>query len=155
MIDATTEVSTAELCAIVDLTKGRLSQLETAGIIKHSGRDRWLLIATVQALLKQANERSREYSDAKAKLENLKVAREKLRLAKEAKEVVPASDIEALLVFFTGRLLPFLSAFPIHVAGHDLALRRKVETIVREGQTQMADACEAEADRLLGKDKAA
>jgi phage terminase Nu1 subunit (DNA packaging protein) len=44
MIDAKTEVSTRELCEIADLTKGRLSQLENAGIIRRSGRDRWRLV---------------------------------------------------------------------------------------------------------------
>ena len=46
MIDAKTEVSTRELCGIADLTKGRLSQLENAGIIKRSVCYRWRLVET-------------------------------------------------------------------------------------------------------------
>jgi hypothetical protein len=152
-ISSETICSTAELLAVVGLSKGRLSQLEGAGIISRLERDRWNLPATVQALLRDAHERSAKHSEAKARLETLKAEREKLKLMKESKDVVPASDIETLLMFFTGKLLPFLSAFPIHVAGHDLALRRKAEKIVFDGQTQMADACRDEANRLLGKEK--
>jgi hypothetical protein len=153
MIDDSTIATTAEILLLADFSKQRLSQLEQAGVVKRAAKDSWPLATTIKALFADARQRSQEYSEANAKLENLKVAREKLKLAKESRDVVPASDIETLLIFFTGRLLPFLSAFPIHVAGPDLALRRKVEAIVREGQTQMAAACEAEANRLLAKDK--
>jgi phage terminase Nu1 subunit (DNA packaging protein) len=83
MIDAKTEVSTRELCEIADLTKGRLSQLENAGIIKRSGRDRWRLVETTRALIEDARARSEAHSAARSKLEQLKAAREELRLKKE------------------------------------------------------------------------
>jgi hypothetical protein len=157
MIDATTEVSTAELCAIVDLTKGRLSQLENAGIIKHSGRDRWPLIATVRALLKQAQERSVAFSEAKAKLENLKVEREKLRLAKEAHDLAPVAETTASLSQFAMWVVAELESMPaaIFSGRNDRKLRRELEQWVFGSRTRLADRCHAEAESLEKTGKAA
>jgi hypothetical protein len=153
MIDDSTMATTAEILLLADFSKQRLSQLEQAGVVKRFSKDQWPLVATIKALFADARQRSTEYSEAKTQLENIKVEREKLRLAKEAKDVVPASDLEALLMFFTGQLLPFLGSFPALVGGQDLTVRRRAEKVVFDGQTRMAAACEAEANRLLGKDK--
>jgi hypothetical protein len=153
VIDDATVANTNEICKLAAITKQHLGRLEQQGIVRRSGRDEWPLVATMNSLLVDARQRSSEYSEAKAKLEQLKIERERLRLAKEAKEVVPAGDLEALLMFFTGQLLPFLGGFPALVGGQDLTIRRRAEKVVFDGQTRMAAACEAEANRLLGKDK--
>ena len=152
MIDDKTMATTAEILLLADFSKQRLSQLEQAGVVKRLSKDQWPLAATIRALFADARQRSQEYSEAKARFETIKAEREKLKLMKEAKDVVPASDLEALLMFFTGQLLPFLGSFPALVGGQDLTVRRRAEKVVFEGQTRMADACKAEADRLLGKD---
>jgi hypothetical protein len=152
MINDKTMATTAEILLLADFSKQRLSQLEQAGVVKRLGKDQWPLAATIKALFADARQRSQEYSEAKARFEAIKAERERLKLMKESKDVVPAGDLEALLLFFTGKLLLFLSAFPVHIAGRDMALRKKAEAIVLEGQTQMAHACKVEADRLLGKD---
>jgi hypothetical protein len=100
MIDDKTMATTAEILLLADFSKQRLSQLEQAGVVKRAAKDSWPLAATIKALFADARQRSQEYSEAKTRFETIKADREKLKLMKEAKEVVPASDIEALLALF-------------------------------------------------------
>jgi hypothetical protein len=51
-IDATTTVTTQELCALLGCTKGHISHLERDGAITRSARDTWPLIKTVRAVIK-------------------------------------------------------------------------------------------------------
>jgi phage terminase Nu1 subunit (DNA packaging protein) len=151
-IDHRTEITTAEMLSVLGLTKGRLSQLESAGTVKRVGRDRWNLAQAVQALLRQAQQRSDQVNDARLALDKVKHQREQLRLMRELKEVAPISDLHAFVEFQAGVLLPLLSAIPPRVAGRNLELKRHAEAVVRDVQQAIADACTKEAERIAGKE---
>jgi hypothetical protein len=155
MIDAKTEVSTRELCEIADLTKGRLSQLENAGIIKRSGRDRWRLVETTRALIEDARARSEAHSAARSKLEQLKAAREELRLKKECNEVVYRREFDQLVDAVAFAVLKHYSPLPSRIGGRDLELRRRCEIEVRIAQQGLSDEMKRMADNLGATGRAA
>jgi hypothetical protein len=155
MIDAKTEVSTRELCEIADLTKGRLSQLENAGIIKRSGRDRWSLVETTRALIEDARARSEAHSAARSKLEQLKAAREELRLKKECNEVVYRREFDQLVDAVAFAVLKHYSPLPSRIGGRDLELRRRCEIEVRIAQQGLSDEMKRMADNLGATGRAA
>jgi hypothetical protein len=155
MIDAKTEVSTRELCEIADLTKGRLSQLENAGIIKRSGRDRWRLVETTRALIEDARARSEAHSAARSKLEQLKAAREELRLKKECNEVVYRREFDQLVDAVAFAVFKHYSPLPSRIGGRDLELRRRCEIEVRIAQQGLSDEMKRMADNLGATGRAA
>ena len=155
MIDAKTEVSTRELCEIADLTKGRLSQLENAGIIRRSGRDRWRLVETTRALIEDARARSEVHSAARSKLEQLKAAREELRLKKECNEVVYRREFDQLVDAVAFAVLKHYSPLPSRIGGRDLELRRRCEIEVRIAQQGLSDEMKRMADNLGATGRAA
>ena len=155
MIDAKTEVSTRELCEIADLTKGRLSQLENAGIIKRSGRDRWRLVETTRALIEDARARSEAHSAARSKLEQLKAAREELCLKKECNEVVYRREFDQLVDAVAFAVLKHYSPLPSRIGGRDLELRRRCEIEVRIAQQGLSDEMKRMADNLGATGRAA
>ena len=155
MIDAKTEVSTRELCEIADLTKGRLSQLENAGIIKRSGRDRWRLVETTRALIEDARARSEAHSAARSKLEQLRAAREELRLKKECNEVVYRREFDQLVDAVAFAVLKHYSPLPSRIGGRDLELRRRCEIEVRIAQQGLSDEMKRMADNLGATGRAA
>ena len=150
MIDNSTTATTAEILLLIDLSKQRLSQLEQAEIIRRIDKDKWPLVATIKALLADARRRSSEFSEAKARLERIKADRERLKLMRETKEVVPASDLTAFIDFMAGTILPVLGALPARLSGRDRELHRRAQRVVIEAQQQISDACGKECDRLLG-----
>jgi len=145
------QINSAELQRLTGYGHAAITKFEQDGIIKRSAKDTWPL-DTVTKLIAHLRERRPALSEERLRFEKARADRERLKVMKESKEVVPASDLDALILFVVGKLLPFLGGLPARIAGHDMVLRRKAEAIVFEEQTKMADACKAEADRLLGKD---
>jgi hypothetical protein len=146
-----TRITSKELQQLTGYSKAAIIKFEQDGLIARSSKNDWPL-ETVTKLFAHLRERKPVVSEERVRFEKARADRERLKVMRESKEVVPASDLEAMLFFFTGKLLPFLGGLPARIAGQDLELRRRAEAIVLEGQQQMADACTAEADRLLGKD---
>ena len=155
MIDAKTEVSTRELCSIADLTKGRLSQLETGGIIRRVDRDRWRLVETMQALLKDASERSDKHSAQRAKLDELRAAREELKLRRECNDLVRLSEFKTAIDAVAFCVLRHLDPLPARIGGRDLELRRRCESEIRAAQAGMSADMQAQADSLKDTGRAA
>ena len=135
------------------ITKQHLGRLEQQGVVRRAGRDEWLLVATMNALLVAARQRSAEYSEAKATLEKIKVARERMRALREAGQLAPASDIDGLVEGLAHVLLPILAALPVQIGEYDRqdrALRKFAERCVYKAQEQIANGCRVAADRLKG-----
>lgn len=61
-----------------------------------------------------------------------------LRVKREAGELMPTADHEAVIDALAGLTLTKLSGWPKRVAGNDLALRRKCEAVLHELRTEMA-----------------
>ena len=156
MIDEQTTATTTEICLLAGFTKQRLGQLESQGVVTRSGRDRWPLVATVRALLTDARARSDAHSQARARLDNLKAQREKLRLMKECREVCYVSEFKELTDQVAFSVLNRLSPLPAQIGGRDLKLRQLVDAKLRDAQNLMSEDMLKLSEQLGGdKDSAA
>jgi hypothetical protein len=146
-IDQTTECTTAELRAIVDLTPGRLSQLESAGVIKRLDKDRWPLVATVRALLTEARARTVGLSEARVRLEHARAKAMELRTAREAGELAPTQEWFDGMKLVTGKIVAALVGLPARYT-RDLGERSRLDGMISQLRTDVADWIEAEAASL-------
>ena len=144
-VDQTTECTTAELRAIVDLTPGRLSQLESAGLIKRLDKDRWPLVA--RALLTEARARTAGLSEARVRLENARAKAMELRTAREAGELAPLQEWYDGMSMITGKIVAALVGLPARFT-RDIGERQRLETEINRIRTDVADWLEAEGARL-------
>jgi hypothetical protein len=139
MIDEQTTASTNEICLMAGFTKQRLGQLESQGVVTHAGRDAWPLAATMRSLLSDARARSDAHSASRARLDDLRAAREKLKLMKESGEVCYMHEFmeagDQLVYVVQNRLAPV----PGQVGGRDLTLRKLVEDKLRAAQNLMSE----------------
>ena len=55
-------------------------------------------------------------------------------------------DHNAMIDQMAGLVLTKLGGWPARIAGHDLSLRRKAETLVYEMRTEISEACTKLAD---------
>jgi phage terminase Nu1 subunit (DNA packaging protein) len=147
MIDDKTEATTAQICALADLSKQRLSQLEGAGIIRRAGKDRWPLVATMRALFIDARARSAAHSEAKGRMELARAKALELKLAREEGKVAPLQEWNDAMVIVTGNVLTGLNAIPPRFT-RDLAERRRLEGLINEMRTDVSQWLLDEADRL-------
>jgi hypothetical protein len=148
MIDEQTTGTTAEICLLAGFTKQRLGQLESQGVVTRSGRDQWLLPATIRALIADARARADAHSASRARLDDLRASREKLKLMKESGEVCYMSEfIEAgdnLVYVVQNRLAPL----PAQIGGRDVKLRQLVDAKLRDAQNLMSADMRKLADEL-------
>jgi phage terminase Nu1 subunit (DNA packaging protein) len=147
MIDDTTQISTAELCALCDLTKGRLSQLESAGVIQRSEKNSWPLIATTRALFADARSRSAAHSEAKGRMEEARAKALELKLSREEGKVAPVEDFYAAVTMIIGKITAALVALPARFT-RDLLERQRLEALINELRTNVADWIQQESSRL-------
>jgi hypothetical protein len=140
MIDDSTTATTNEICKLAAITKQHLGRLEQQGVVRRAGRDEWPLVATMNALLVAARQRSAEYSEAKARFEKLRAEREKLKLLKESREVCYTKEFDDFVRVAGGLYLEHFGSLPIEIAGRDLQLRNQVEQKVRAAQQRLSDA---------------
>ncbi|MCD9113060.1 hypothetical protein [Bradyrhizobium japonicum] len=69
-----------------------------------------------------------------------------IKIAEKQRTLVERDKAAALLDQVAGIVLTHLSGWPARIAGHDLVLRRKAEGLVRELRTEIAKACEKQAE---------
>ena len=147
MINETTEVSTSEICALAGLSKQRLSQLASAGIIHQNAKDCWPLAATMRALFADARSRSAAHSEAKGRMEVARAKALELKVAREEGKVAPLQDWRDALVTIIGKVVAALVALP-HRYTRDLGERARLESLVDELRTEVSNWLEEEASRL-------
>lgn len=147
MIDINTEVSTTELCALADLSKQRISQLEGAGIIRRNAKDTWPLQATMRALFTDARARSAAHSEAKGRMEIARAKALELKVAREEGKVAPLQEWFDSLTTIIGKVVVALDAFAPRLS-RNVEERRRVDDLIRELRTNVADWLAAEATRL-------
>jgi hypothetical protein len=156
MIDDTTTATTNEICKLAAITKQHLGRLEANGIVRRSGRDQWPLVATMNALLTDAKQRSDAHSVARTRLDDLKAQREKLRLMKECREVCYVREFKELTDQVAFSVLNRLSPLPAQIGGRDLKLRQLVDAKLRDAQNLMSQDMFKLSEQLGGdKDSAA
>lgn len=154
MIDEQTTATTAEVCLLAGFTKQRLGALEGQGIVTRLGRDQWALAATMRAILTDARARSEAHSAARARLDQVKIEREQLRLAREAGTLVRLSEFSEAIDGVAYCVLKHLAPLPSRLGGRDLVARKRVEAELRIAQQGMSDEMAQMAAKLAETGKA-
>jgi hypothetical protein len=147
MIDDSTEATTAEICLLSGYVKSRLGQLESVGIIKRNGKDCWPLAATMRALVEHARARSAAYSEAKGRMEEARAKALELRVQREEGKVAPVQAWYDALVTIIGKIVTGLDALAPRWS-RDVAERKRVDDLICELRTNVADWLEEEAKGL-------
>jgi hypothetical protein len=70
-----------------------------------------------------------------------------LKLAEKRRDLVRQTDVDEMVDSFAGIVLTALGGWPARVAGTDLVVRRRAEAILFELRTEIANACQAMADK--------
>ena len=151
MISENTEITTRELCELVDLTKGRISHLQSAGVIKPVGRDCWRLIETVRALVNEARERTRiAASPERARWEAARAQREEMKAKQLVGELCRTKDFDDAWVEVIGYMVAGITAIPARCT-RDRVLRRTIEAQLDAWRVDVANYFQRRADELEGK----
>jgi hypothetical protein len=139
MIDDTTTATTNEICRLSAITKQHLGRLEANGIVRRSGRDQWPLVATMNSLLTDARQRSDAHSASRARLDDLRASREKLRLMKECREVVYVKEFDEFSLAVYGAHVTHYGPLAARIGGRDLAVRQRAEKELMAAQQGLSD----------------
>jgi hypothetical protein len=74
-----------------------------------------------------------------------------LKLAEKRRDLVRQTDVDEMVDSFAGIVLTALGGWPARVAGTDLVVRRRAEAILFELRTEIANACQAMADKTVSR----
>jgi hypothetical protein len=144
-------VIASALALHLDCSRTYIGKLEAEGVIQRQG-DGFPLDQSRVAYLRYLRRERRQSPHAMASAEHAQAKAQMLRIQimEKQRTLVRRDAHEALVDAMAGVMLTHLSSWPARVAGPDLVLRRKAETLVRELRTEIAQACEAQAD-LVGE----
>jgi hypothetical protein len=147
MIDDTTTATTNEICKLAAITKQYLGRLEGVGIVRRSGRDQWPLVVTLNVLFQQARARSEAQSEAKIRIETARAKALELKVAREEGKLAPLDEWYAASDIVTAKILEGLDAMAPRLS-RDVAERKRVDSLIRELRSNVADWLVAEGTRL-------
>jgi hypothetical protein len=140
-------VSASALAVHLACTRQYIAKLTADAIIEKRGdgydqdqcRLRYLAHLRSEHRHSPRSEAAAEYARQKSRLLELKIA-------KQENVLMMTSEHEAFVEQLVGLVLTKLGGMPIRVGGTDLAARRKVENIIFEVRTEIADQCQQWAD---------
>jgi phage terminase Nu1 subunit (DNA packaging protein) len=143
-------ITSADLQLLTRFSAAHLTQLEKDGVISRAAKDMWLLIETVCNViqhLRNANRRGRR-SEQSDRLAAAKAKAIEIKTAREAAELIPASEVEEEFVSYAGTVTAALVALPARHHPHDLGERRRLEKLVDTVRTELADALDRHAAEI-------
>jgi hypothetical protein len=103
------------------------------------GRDAWPLVATMNSLLTDARQRSDAHSAARARLDDLRASREKLRLMKECREVCYTKEFDEFGLAVYAAHVRHYGPLAARIGGRDLAVRQRAEKELMAAQQGLSD----------------
>jgi phage terminase Nu1 subunit (DNA packaging protein) len=154
MIDDATTATTNEICKLAAISKQYLGRLESNGIVGRSGRGQWPLVGTLNALFADARARSAAHSEARARWEAARAAREEMKAKKLTGELCWTKDFDDAWTEIMGYMLGGIVAIPA-CCTRDVALRHVIEEQLDAWRADVADYFKRRADELECKGKAA
>jgi hypothetical protein len=135
-------VSASGLAQHLDCSRTYIGKLEVEGVIQRQG-DGFPLdqsrVAYLRYLRRERQQSPRATADAEHA--SAKAALLRIRIEEKKRELVPLDVYESMIDQMAGLVLTKLGGWPARVAGHDLGLRRRAETVLRKLRTELADAC--------------
>jgi hypothetical protein len=140
-------VSASTLAMHLDCSRTYLHKLEADGVIQRQG-DGFPLDASRVAYLRflRRERKQSPRSQADAEFTAAKTRLILMRVQERERTLIPMSEVTETIDAIMGILLTALSGLPARIAGYDLAARRKIEKIIFEVRTELANAAHALAD---------
>jgi hypothetical protein len=141
-------VSASALTYHLDCSRTYIAKLEAEGVIQRQGDGYPLDASRVAYLRFLRRERQRSpRSEADSAFAAAKTRLVMLRVQERERSMIAMAEVNEIIDRIMGILLTALSGLPARVAGYDLALRRKIEKIIFEVRTEIAEAATALADQ--------
>jgi hypothetical protein len=121
-------MTSTELQSATGLGADRLHQLEQAGVIARSGRNQWLAVETLGALVRHYRDEARwgHRSAADAALREARADEIRVRTQARRRELIPLVEAHEALETFIGCVLVELSGHAARCT-RDIALRRVID----------------------------
>src|SRR6516225_47391 len=140
-------ITTRELISLTSFSNAYLGKLESEGIIRRDAKDTWLLVSTINSIVTHL--RRPRHSEAADRLATVKANALEQKIAREASELIPAEEVAEYSKFITGSIISRLAALPPRFT-RDLVERSRLETMINNIRSEVADLVEREAARLGG-----
>jgi phage terminase Nu1 subunit (DNA packaging protein) len=147
MISAETTATTAEICALVCISKQRLGALEREGVIRRSGPNCWPLVETVGKLFSHARAQRTEIGASRARFEAARAKAQELKNERETGDLSPTWLCANFGKVLFGRIRAEHVALP-SVFTRDLAERDRLAKAVDAMDHRLCDFIEQEEDEL-------
>ena len=131
-------------------TRQNIARLTAEAIIQQRSDGHYDQTASRLRYIKHLREQHRHTPRSAADAAHVAVKTEmlQLRLMEKKRELVRRADVDALIGSIAGVTLTHLSSLPARCAPRgDLAIRRGIERVVFEIRTEIANACQAMADK--------
>jgi hypothetical protein len=139
-------VNASALALHFDCSRAYIGKLETEGVIQQLGSGFPLDQSRVAYLrYLRCERRQSPRSEADAEHAKAKAALLRLRIAEKQRELVPRADFDAMIDGIAGVVLTHLSGMAARCS-NDLAVRRKIDAVVYEVRTEIAEHCTKMAD---------
>jgi hypothetical protein len=142
-------VSASALALHLDCSRTYIGKLEVEGVIQREG-DGFPLDQSRVAYLRYLRRERQQSPRAEADADHVRVKTEMLqmRLMEKRRELVRRADVDALIDGIAGVTLTALSSLPARCAPRgDLAIQRRIERVVFEERTEIANVCQEMADK--------
>jgi hypothetical protein len=152
--DQETTATTAQICALAGFTQQRLAALEREGIVHRVGRSQWPLVKTINQIFEHLRARRDAVDQSRAQWQQARLERERLRVEREAHNLVPMTEFDDAWTFVVGTLTAKLAGVPSRCS-RDLALRRVIEQEINQARHEACDEYERHAAALSTTGKAA
>jgi hypothetical protein len=139
-------VSASALALHLDCSRTYIGKLEAEGVIQRQGGGFPLdqsRVAYLRYLRRERRQSPRSEADAERSL--AKAALLRIRIAEKQRELVRREDVNALLDEICGVTLTHLSGMAARCS-NDLMVRRKIDAVVRQVRTEIAEHCTKMAD---------
>lgn len=129
-----------ECAQLLCLTKERVMQLVKDEVIPKAGRGEYPIVGAVQGYIKflRADRRMTSQSQASSRLQQAKERQLQLKMAQEARELIPTEEAHAFTQMVVGTLMSRLSGLAQQVT-RDGDQRRKLETAIDAIRSEVAN----------------
>ncbi len=147
--DAAGIISTGQAAKLLMVSEAWIGKLHKMEYVPKAGRGRWNLVSVVQGyirFLKDEDRRSSKSASA-SRMTDVKIARLEMDMAKERHELVPMDDARLVLDTAASLMQSSLMAVPAKFT-RDIAERRRLEALIAEAMSSVADGIEKKANAL-------
>ncbi len=148
--------STKQIVALAEIGEDRLAQIEQAGFIKRTARNRWPVVETLVGLVRFYRDQNRRgpKSEADAEWRRAKAREIQIRIAEREHKLIALEEVFTAWDFCIAVLVTHLTSVPARCT-RDLLLRQTIEREIDLARNAAADVYAKHAASLRKNGRAA